>query len=51
MQQLAGRVAVVTGAASVEERFWILTHPEWKDVLRRRLDALDAEGALPARHP
>jgi hypothetical protein len=36
MQELAGRVAIVTGAASV---------------LRRRLDALEAGGALLARHP
>lgn len=34
-----------------EERFWILTHPAWKGVLSRRLDALVEKQALPPRYP
>ena len=29
-----------------ENRFWILTHPEWKDILRRRVELLAASDAL-----
>ena len=29
-----------------EQRFWILTHPEWKDVLRGRVEALASEDRL-----
>jgi NAD(P)-dependent dehydrogenase (short-subunit alcohol dehydrogenase family) len=33
-----------------ENRFWILTHPEWKDILRKRVDLLVASDAvLPPR--
>jgi len=30
-------------------RFWILTHPEWQDVLRRRVDAIATTGQLTDR--
>ncbi len=30
-------------------RFWILTHPEWGEVLRRRVDAISATGMLTDR--
>ena len=30
-------------------RFWILTHPEWGDVLRRRVDAMTTSGLLTDR--
>ena len=30
-------------------RFWILTHPEWADVLRRRVDAIATTGMLTDR--
>jgi NAD(P)-dependent dehydrogenase (short-subunit alcohol dehydrogenase family) len=30
-------------------RFWILTHPEWGDVLRRRIDAITTTGQLTDR--
>jgi NAD(P)-dependent dehydrogenase (short-subunit alcohol dehydrogenase family) len=33
------------------KRFWILTHPEWKQILGRRLEALVEEDALPPRYP
>ncbi|MGH0031167.1 MAG: SDR family NAD(P)-dependent oxidoreductase [Myxococcota bacterium] len=33
------------------KKFWILTHPEWKDIVRRRVDTLVAEDALPPRYP
>jgi NAD(P)-dependent dehydrogenase (short-subunit alcohol dehydrogenase family) len=43
-------VAGLVVRAIRENRFWILTHPEWKQILRRRLDLLDAEDAvLPKR--
>jgi NAD(P)-dependent dehydrogenase (short-subunit alcohol dehydrogenase family) len=29
-----------------ERRFWILTHPEWKKILRRRLELLESDDAL-----
>jgi NAD(P)-dependent dehydrogenase (short-subunit alcohol dehydrogenase family) len=29
-----------------EQRFWILTHPDWKDVLRHRVDALVSDDRL-----
>jgi hypothetical protein len=29
-----------------ENRFWILTHPEWKDILRKRVELLAASDAL-----
>ena len=30
-------------------RFWILTHDEWADVMRRRVDAMTTSGALTSR--
>ena len=30
-------------------RFWILTHPEWADVMRRRVDAIATTGMLTDR--
>jgi len=30
-------------------RFWILTHDEWGDVMRRRVDAMTTSGALTSR--
>jgi NAD(P)-dependent dehydrogenase (short-subunit alcohol dehydrogenase family) len=32
-------------------RFWIITHPEWADVLRRRTEAMVTTGELTARAP
>lgn len=32
-------------------RFWILTHPEWTDVLRRRTEAMVTTGELTGRAP
>jgi NAD(P)-dependent dehydrogenase (short-subunit alcohol dehydrogenase family) len=32
-------------------RFWILTHPEWADVMRRRTEAMVTTGDLTARAP
>lgn len=34
-----------------ERRFWILTHPEWKQIVRRRVEALVESDALPRRFP
>lgn len=69
MEQLSGKVGVVTGAASgigravargkdpaevadmvVEgirtNRFWLLTHPAWNDVMLERARALATDGHL-----
>ena len=32
-------------------RFWILTHPEWKTIVERRVEALVSDDALPRRYP
>ena len=32
--------------AVTEQRFWILTHPEWKEVLRARVDGLIEDDRL-----
>jgi NAD(P)-dependent dehydrogenase (short-subunit alcohol dehydrogenase family) len=45
------RVAELVLAAVRAERFWILTHPEWKPLLERRLAALIEHDALPPRYP
>jgi len=39
-------VASLVVRAIREQRFWILTHPEWKKILRKRIELLDAEDAL-----
>ncbi len=44
-------VAALVVDAVRENRFWILTHPEWKEILGRRLDALVERDALPPRYP
>lgn len=45
-------VAGLVVRAIRENRFWILTHPEWKQILHRRLALLDESDALfPARKP
>lgn len=41
-----GAVADLVVRAIREQRFWILTHPAWKDVLRERVDALTTEDRL-----
>ncbi len=33
------------------DRFWILTHPEWKELLRARIESLVEEDRLPRRYP
>ncbi len=33
------------------KQFWILTHPEWKKIVERRVEALVSEDALPPRYP
>jgi NAD(P)-dependent dehydrogenase (short-subunit alcohol dehydrogenase family) len=40
--EVAGLVVRAIG----ENRFWILTHPEWKDILRKRVELLAASDAL-----
>ena len=42
-------VAALVVAAIRANRFWILTHPEWTDVLRRRVDAITTTGMLTER--
>ncbi len=42
-------VASLVVAAIRANRFWILTHPEWTDVLRRRVDAIMTTGMLTDR--
>jgi NAD(P)-dependent dehydrogenase (short-subunit alcohol dehydrogenase family) len=42
-------VAALVVDAIRENRFWILTHPEWGDVLRRRVDAIATTGMLTDR--
>lgn len=44
-------VAEMVVNAIRDKKFWILTHPVWKDILRRRVDALVNEDALPPRYP
>ena len=44
-------VAALVVDAVRENRFWILTHPEWKKILGRRLEALVERDALPPRYP
>jgi len=45
-------VAGLVVRAIHENRFWILTHPEWKQILRKRLDLLDeGDALLPPRKP
>jgi NAD(P)-dependent dehydrogenase (short-subunit alcohol dehydrogenase family) len=39
-------VADLVVTAIREQQFWILTHPEWNDILRHRVDALATEGRL-----
>jgi NAD(P)-dependent dehydrogenase (short-subunit alcohol dehydrogenase family) len=39
-------VADLVMSAIRENRFWILTHPEWKEILRRRVALLAASDAL-----
>jgi hypothetical protein len=34
-----------------ENRFWILTHPEWAEVMRRRTELMVTSGELAARSP
>jgi NAD(P)-dependent dehydrogenase (short-subunit alcohol dehydrogenase family) len=42
-------VAAMVVEAIRANRFWILTHPEWVEVLQRRLDAMATTGALTTR--
>ena len=42
-------VAALVVAAIRANRFWILTHPEWTDILRRRVDAIMTTGMLTER--
>ena len=42
-------VASLVVAAIHANRFWILTHPEWTDVLRGRVDAIMSTGMLTDR--
>ena len=42
-------VAALVVAAIRANRFWILTHPEWTDVLQRRVDAIMTTGMLTDR--
>jgi NAD(P)-dependent dehydrogenase (short-subunit alcohol dehydrogenase family) len=42
-------VAALVVDAIRHNRFWILTHPEWGDVLRRRVDAIATTGMLTDR--
>jgi NAD(P)-dependent dehydrogenase (short-subunit alcohol dehydrogenase family) len=44
-------VAAMVVDAVRTNRFWILTHPEWSDVMRRRVEAMVTTGALAARAP
>jgi hypothetical protein len=37
--------------AILENRFWILTHPAWGDVMRRRVEAKVTTGELTSRAP
>jgi NAD(P)-dependent dehydrogenase (short-subunit alcohol dehydrogenase family) len=46
-EAVAGMVADAVRA----NRFWILTHPEWADVMRRRTEAMVTTGELTARAP
>jgi hypothetical protein len=39
-------VADLVVSAIREQRFWILTHSDWKDVLRGRVEALVSEDRL-----
>jgi NAD(P)-dependent dehydrogenase (short-subunit alcohol dehydrogenase family) len=39
-------VADLVVRAIREQRFWILTHPEWKNVLRKRVEALATDDRL-----
>jgi hypothetical protein len=39
-------VADLVVRAIREQRFWILTHPEWKNVLRNRVEALATDDRL-----
>jgi NAD(P)-dependent dehydrogenase (short-subunit alcohol dehydrogenase family) len=44
-------VAAQVVAAVRARRFWILTHPEWKGILERRIASLVADDALPPTYP
>lgn len=44
-------VAGMVVDAISENRFWILTHPEWADVMRRRTELMVTTGELAARAP
>lgn len=44
-------VAGMVVDAVATNRFWILTHPEYGEVMRRRVEAMVATGALAARAP
>jgi NAD(P)-dependent dehydrogenase (short-subunit alcohol dehydrogenase family) len=45
-------VAGLVVRAIRENRFWILTHPEWKQILRKRLELLEqGDALLPPRRP
>jgi NAD(P)-dependent dehydrogenase (short-subunit alcohol dehydrogenase family) len=44
-------VAARVVAAIHTNAFWILTHPEWKGILERRIELLVKDDALPERYP
>jgi NAD(P)-dependent dehydrogenase (short-subunit alcohol dehydrogenase family) len=44
-------VATLVVEAVRARRFWILTHPEWKGILERRMASLVADDALPPTYP
>ncbi|HEX9994653.1 MAG TPA: SDR family NAD(P)-dependent oxidoreductase [Acidimicrobiales bacterium] len=44
----AGVAGMVVDAVRAN-RFWVLTHPEWADVLRRRVEAMATTGDLASR--
>jgi NAD(P)-dependent dehydrogenase (short-subunit alcohol dehydrogenase family) len=44
-------VAGMVVEAILENRFWILTHPAWGDVMRRRVEAMVTTGELTSRAP
>ena len=44
-------VADMVVDAILAKKFWIVTHPEWKEIVRKRVDTLVSEDALPPRYP
>jgi NAD(P)-dependent dehydrogenase (short-subunit alcohol dehydrogenase family) len=44
-------VAGLVVEAIRHDRFWIITHPEWKKILERRVKLLVEDDALPPRYP